>query len=239
MIPNLAAPKLLLIRASHPAAGSAIRFELPAGAELHEALGAADAVRALMARVWDLILFDLDSDPQSVADTAASLDGLTGEAVEGGRPRIGLCSRGWPTPSQGLDKIIDPAAGPLDWPLLLGQRPADASPDPSFDADDLIDRMMGNEVLAKRLVGVFLEDAPRQLLALSEALSREDSTSSSRIAHSIRGAASNAGGEALVELAKTIEHDCKSGNLQQARKMVPQLEDRFARLRPKLEEFVG
>jgi HPt (histidine-containing phosphotransfer) domain-containing protein len=111
------------------------------------------------------------------------------------------------------------------------------SPQPQFDAEDLIDRMMGNEELARRIVGVFLEDVPLQLLALQQALATHDATASSRIAHSIRGAASNAGGESLVELARGIEQASNEGQFDQVSELVPQLEDRFVQLKPLLEEF--
>ena len=106
-----------------------------------------------------------------------------------------------------------------------------------FDAEDLIDRMMGNEALAKQIVGIFLEDVPRQLLALSEALGAEDSQKTGRIAHSIRGAAANAGGGALVALSRAIEEASGEGKLSEVRPLLVDLETRFSELRPELEKF--
>ncbi|MBM3762533.1 MAG: Hpt domain-containing protein [Acidobacteria bacterium] len=92
---------------------------------------------------------------------------------------------------------------------------------------------------AFRLWFTFLADAPAQLLALSEALEKEDTVTGSRIAHSLRGAASNAGGEALIEMARSIESGLKAGELSEARRILPELSSKFSRLKPKLEAFIA
>lgn len=190
---------------------------------------------ALADQDWTLFLIHLDPPPPAAFGLAAR---ISHEAARTGRPlptRIGLSSldtSAWSSLriSSGLDSLITIPCQAHLWGSWLAGPVA-------FDPDELIDRMMGNEILAKRVVEVFLEDAPRQLIALHDALVAQDPERSSRIAHSIRGAAASAGGDALVSLAQGIERASLEGQFEEVMRMLPVLEDRFTRLRPVLERF--
>lgn len=230
--------KLLLICCAE---GASISLPVPANAELMVVHGPHAAVRALLDSKWRAIFFDLDSDAEQMLAMASSVDGLSLAAGVNVPPvRIGISSsmrtRCGDAPD-GLDVIVD-GYTPIDWASWFSAPDSVQAPkNVVFDPEDLIDRMMGNEILARRIVGVFLEDTPRQLMALSDALQREDASLGSRIAHSIRGAASNAGGDAIVSMVREIECECIDGNLDQAKHRMPELEEQFKRLRPLLESF--
>ncbi len=197
--------------------------------------GAPQALSALGEQDWSLCLIHLDPDPHAALAAASVIVKNSAILARLTPPCIGTTTSGGKTmdplrSAVGLDAIISLPCDTQIWASWLL--------DPvSFDSDDLIDRMMGNEILAKRVVGVFLEDAPRQLMALHDALIRQDNASGSRIAHSLRGAAANAGGDALVSLAKGIENASSVGNFEEVEQMLPKLEEQFARLRPVLERF--
>ena len=53
-----------------------------------------------------------------------------------------------------------------------GAEPPPPETAPAFAGEELLDRMMGNSELACRVVRRFLSEAPQQLAALSEAVSR-------------------------------------------------------------------
>ncbi len=93
------------------------------------------------------------------------------------------------------------------------------------------------ENLAKRVIQVFLEDTPQQLLALAESVGRQDVEKSTRIAHLIRGSAANIGGSSLIGLTQEIESAGMEGDLGPAKRLLPELERRFANLAPLLKEF--
>ncbi len=201
----------------------------------HWVVGVPQALAALVDKHWSLCLIHLDPDPHAALAAASIIARNSATSARPTPPCIGTTASGGNTmdplrSASGLDAIISLPCETQIWASWLS--------DPvSFDPDDLIDRMMGNEILAKRVVGVFLEDAPRQLMALHDALIRHDNESGSRIAHSLWGAAANAGGDALVSLAKGIENASSVGHFEEVEQMLPKLEERFARLRPVLERF--
>ena len=108
---------------------------------------------------------------------------------------------------------------------------------PGFDADDFLDRMMGNEDLARRIVEVFVKDTPHQLSALAEAIEKADSRNTRLIAHSIKGSAANIGGQGLSRVAAQLEKLGDEGNLAAAQEMLPVLSANYEALLPLLQEF--
>ncbi len=196
---------------------------------------ASQATAALSEQDWSLCLIHLDPDPQTSLASASRIAKTLLVSRNSTCPCIGITALGAETmdllrSASGLDAIISLPCESQIWASWLSE-PV------SFDQEDLIDRMMGNEILARRVVGVFLEDAPKQLMALHDALIRQDNETGSRVAHSLRGAASNAGGDALVSLARGIENASSTGHFDEVERMLPKLEERFARLRPVLERF--
>ena len=197
--------------------------------------GTPQAIAALGEQAWSLCLIHLDPDLQTRLGSASI---IARNLQASGRPTfpcVGITASGVESTdilrsASGLDAILHFPCESQVWASWLSEPVF-------FDPEDLIDRMMGNEILAKRVVGVFLEDAPRQMMALHDALIRHDNESGSRVAHSLRGAASNAGGDALVSLARSIETATSQGQFDEVERMLPRLEERFARLRPVLERF--
>jgi signal transduction histidine kinase/CheY-like chemotaxis protein/HPt (histidine-containing phosphotransfer) domain-containing protein len=106
-----------------------------------------------------------------------------------------------------------------------------------FDSDDLLERLGGNETAARRVIGSFLSDMPRQLRALACAVEGADSETTRCTAHSIKGAAANVGGGRVREVASSLEQLGKAGTLETAPALLDQLLAAFDRLRPAMEEF--
>jgi CheY-like chemotaxis protein len=118
--------------------------------------------------------------------------------------------------------------------------PAAAEPPPGnalFDQDDLLERLGGNENLARRVVGGFLNDTPRQLELLARAIGGGDTETARRAAHSIKGSAANVGGRQLRELAWKLEQLGHAGDLHPAPAMLEELAASFARTRGPMEQF--
>jgi signal transduction histidine kinase/DNA-binding response OmpR family regulator/HPt (histidine-containing phosphotransfer) domain-containing protein len=100
-----------------------------------------------------------------------------------------------------------------------------------YDRDGFLERMMGDAEMVQMIIGVFLEDIPKQIESFRTSLEAGDKETIERIAHSIKGAAANVGGEALRELAAKIEKACKNGNFESISGSCPQLESQFNRLK--------
>jgi HPt (histidine-containing phosphotransfer) domain-containing protein len=118
--------------------------------------------------------------------------------------------------------------------------PNRAQPDAGglFDREDFVERLMGNEELAKRILNGFVEDMPRQLARLAQALNSFDADTVRVVAHSIKGAAANVSGLEMREIAQKLERTGSSGDLAVAAAL-PELSASFERVKPAMESFCG
>jgi PAS domain S-box-containing protein len=105
---------------------------------------------------------------------------------------------------------------------------------PVYDRAGFLDRMMGEEEMAEKIINIFLDDIPKQIESLKQALDACDTETFQRIAHSIKGAAANVGGEALRELAAQVEKACKEGNFESISDRCALLESQFIRLKEEM-----
>jgi CheY-like chemotaxis protein len=113
-----------------------------------------------------------------------------------------------------------------------------AKPDPAgFDHEDLLDRLMGDEELARHIVRGFVDDMPRQLAALAKAVGKRDSGQVRHVAHSIKGTAGNVSGMEVQKAAAKLEKDSTDGDLSGAAASLRELSRRFDEVRPAMEHF--
>jgi CheY-like chemotaxis protein/HPt (histidine-containing phosphotransfer) domain-containing protein len=96
-----------------------------------------------------------------------------------------------------------------------------------FDQAELLERMMGDSDMAQQILEVFLEDIPKQLESLKQALDACDVENFQRIVHGIKGAAANVSGESLRQLAADIEQACKEGRMESAADSYPKLYNEY------------
>ncbi len=149
-----------------------------------------------------------------------------------------------PVQVQGLASILErwlpqEADAPKDSPAGTVMDPTAAAPaekskeptTPAFDRVAFMDRLMGDENFAKELIEIFLDDIPKQIESLNHSLETSDTKTVGRIAHTIKGAAANVGGQALCELAGIIETACHDGNVEFIQEHWPELALQFNRLK--------
>jgi two-component system sensor histidine kinase/response regulator len=106
----------------------------------------------------------------------------------------------------------------------------------AFDQAGLMDRLDGDRELAGIVLNTFFEHIPDTIAKLEESLDKADQPGVVLHAHSIKGAAANAGGEALSEIAREIEMAGRKGDLALAASLKPQLLDRFELFRSAAEK---
>jgi HPt (histidine-containing phosphotransfer) domain-containing protein len=110
--------------------------------------------------------------------------------------------------------------------------PAHASAEPMaapIDEASLLERLMGSRALVRTVVDTFLEDAPRQLAALTASLASGDLEEAARHAHALKGAAAMLGADAVTRFAEALELAQRQGDLAGARAALPALEGALAR----------
>jgi len=102
-----------------------------------------------------------------------------------------------------------------------------------------MERVLGDEELAKELIMSFLEDTPAQIGNLKEMIEAGVVADAERLAHSIKGASANLGGDALRAASYEVEKAAKTGNCDSAMKLVPELERQFELFREEMRRFLG
>ncbi len=96
-----------------------------------------------------------------------------------------------------------------------------------FDEPSLVRRLMGNRVLAGKIVAGFLVDVPAKLHSLKAALERKDSATVRLLAHAVKGASANVSANSLRALAAEIERAGAADDLGAGSALVPRLEQEF------------
>jgi HPt (histidine-containing phosphotransfer) domain-containing protein len=87
------------------------------------------------------------------------------------------------------------------------------------------------------MIHLFLEDAPRQLTAMQDALQRGDASVLERAAHSLKGAASNLSAHVTVAAALELEKSARNGDMESSKLSLVKLHAAVQQLLPALAEL--
>jgi HPt (histidine-containing phosphotransfer) domain-containing protein len=113
-----------------------------------------------------------------------------------------------------------------------------ASPE-VFDRAQAIETTGGDEELLREIVGLFLEDCPRMVGDLDEALAARDEEAVRRAAHTLKGSVAVIGARALADAAKEVEERARAGDLTAAAAAFGRVDEELKRLAPVLEELLA
>jgi PAS domain S-box-containing protein len=126
------------------------------------------------------------------------------------------------SPAQGGPKVEVPPPGALV--------------DAVFNRGELLGRLMGDRVLAQKIVAGFLQDAPVQLRHLRKQIEAGDAAESRRWAHGLKGAAATVSAPALRDIAMKVEDAAQAGDLGRGGELLPSLEEKFEQFRMAVQE---
>ncbi len=98
---------------------------------------------------------------------------------------------------------------------------------PVFDRAKFLQRIGGDESLCDEILVVFLEVTPEHLTELEQALDSDDIVTTRRLAHSIKGAASNIDAEGTRRAAQALEMAAASGEKERFRAMFEDIQREF------------
>ena len=107
-----------------------------------------------------------------------------------------------------------------------------------FDEENALGRLGGDRQLLCAIIEVFLEDTPRQLAILSEALNNRDFILLGRIAHSLKSASMSVGGMVLSENSRCLEQLAKDMNFEICGKVLKELFQNYSSLVVSLESVL-
>jgi CheY-like chemotaxis protein/HPt (histidine-containing phosphotransfer) domain-containing protein len=128
----------------------------------------------------------------------------------------------------------DTTSGPL-----TGEEPAAPVQDvPAafiFDAEDLLQRLMGDRKLARIVVQGFLKDVPSQLSGLCKRLDERHAAGVRLQAHNLKGASGTAAAKGLHAVAEAMERAGEAGQLDRCRELLPRAVEEFQRYKSAVE----
>ncbi len=105
-----------------------------------------------------------------------------------------------------------------------------------FNAEDLLERLMGDRSLAEIVLKSFLDDVPSQLDRLRSRLDEKDSHGTRAQAHTLKGAAATVAADRLYAIALALEQAGTDGRLDRCGRLLPAAVEEFDRFRNTLEQ---
>ena len=105
-----------------------------------------------------------------------------------------------------------------------------------FDRAGMMERLMDDEDLARKLTQAFLKDIPQRFDTLRECLNEGNVQGAERLTHLIKGASASVGGIVLTAVAFKMEKASRAGDLAAVRERVDELEFEFTRLKQVMEK---
>ena len=98
---------------------------------------------------------------------------------------------------------------------------------------EVLDRVNGlapgdGGALVRKVIATYLEDAPRRVRALTEALGRGDTEAVASAAHSLKSASANVGALILAESCSALEAFARASSIEHASRLVAEIEAEYA-----------
>ena len=103
-----------------------------------------------------------------------------------------------------------------------------------FDRKTALACVNGDLELLREIVGLFLEDSPRLMAELREAIESQDSARVKRVAHTVKNSLGYFGVRGTYEVALELEIMGREGRLDDAPKVWQRLQSKMDRLQPEL-----
>jgi two-component system sensor histidine kinase/response regulator len=122
-------------------------------------------------------------------------------------------------------------------PPMVPSKPA--MPKASWDKTEALDRIGGDEQLLQELCQIFLEESPKLLQKLHQAVAAGDADGVMRAAHSLKGESSYLGAGGTSQAARQLEEMGRGNDLSRAGETLGVLEREVASLRLNLKELAG
>ncbi|MDB6094119.1 MAG: hypothetical protein JWM32_1681 [Verrucomicrobia bacterium] len=97
----------------------------------------------------------------------------------------------------------------------------------------------GNDEFLREILGIFLEDVPHRIAELDEAIASGDVGRFTRAAHSIKGASSNVGANALRAVAEQLESRSHAEPLTSLASTLAALKTDFATTKVEIEKLLA
>ncbi|MGH9713455.1 MAG: response regulator [Candidatus Acidiferrales bacterium] len=120
--------------------------------------------------------------------------------------------------------------------VLPGTPDAD-SPVSSLDMADALERVEGDSELLEEISRIFAEECLKTMAALRRAVEASDTAAVGRLAHTLKGSASNVGARILAQTTAELESMARAGDLRGAQRQFKTVESEVSKLLVEMEKI--
>jgi signal transduction histidine kinase/DNA-binding response OmpR family regulator len=210
-----------------------------------------EAVDLASKEIFDVVFMDVQMpEMDGLAATAAIRESedkksgihlpifaMTAHAMKGDRERcLGAGMDGYITKPVRFSDIEQTLAGLVSTPAPPPKLPPEAV---SWNKTEALDRIGGDEELLRDLCHIFLEESPKLLQKLQQAVADGDSDGVMRAAHSLKGESSYLGAGGTSQAARQLEEMGRNRDLSHASNTLAVLEREVASLHIDLKDLAG
>jgi signal transduction histidine kinase/CheY-like chemotaxis protein/HPt (histidine-containing phosphotransfer) domain-containing protein len=241
----------------------ALYFLLRAGLEVDVAAHGAEALEKLSRHAYDAVLMDCQMPVLDGYEATRRIRGMprfarlpiiamTANALEGDRERsleAGMNDHlNKPIDADRLYRTLDrwlaqgdgEAEGVGEKPAAVDSGAAAGRPDPRHvDMDSALVNLDGDVALYRRIVGMFVGDAPAYWERFRKARAGGDAQGATLAAHTLKSLAASIGAQALSRHAQALETASKGRDESALMASAPAVEQELARVLATLEGFLG
>jgi signal transduction histidine kinase/CheY-like chemotaxis protein len=169
-----------------------------------------------------IALTGYNSDPDRERLIAAGFDAVIGKPFR--IDELDAFLRGGtadPPPEQNVDRTAA-AAGAEQTPLA-----------------QLLDRVGGDETLARQMIAIFLRDAAKRIAGIQKAVKAKNGQTLASLAHALKGSVSIFGAEAARGSAERLQDMGRANDFAGAASVCKQLKEEIAKLQANLRGYAG
>ena len=105
----------------------------------------------------------------------------------------------------------------------------------TLDLEAALERVEGDRELLEELLDMFVDEAGKNIVELRQAVAGQDAALAERMAHTIKGAASNVGAKFVASTALIVEQQARSRDLSNIHLKIAALQAEIERLLPEIE----
>jgi len=116
--------------------------------------------------------------------------------------------------------------------------PQQEKSDVIWDKDDALKRILGNRIVLKTLLEVYISEIPDNMLQLKEAIKDKNKEKVRFIAHSMKGVAANLSAMRVQFQAELVEHAAQKSEIEEIESLMPKLEKHIAQLLACFEKYI-
>jgi signal transduction histidine kinase/DNA-binding response OmpR family regulator len=183
-----------------------------------------EALAAVTAQSFDVVLMDVQMPEMGGFEATAAIRALETERGATRLPIVAMTAHAMKGDRErcldaGMDEYLTKPLDPRQLCALVEQMAgcaAVAEPSPELPTVSMrvLARVGGDRELLAEISRLFVDDAPRHLQSIREALDARNGESLRRAAHGLKGAAANFEADAVVSAARTLEEIGRTGEFE-------------------------